>query len=170
MSVTIRPATAETDWRKVHFLLQSAFSYMTGRIDPPSSLDSMQPEDLEALAAEGLALIGTDEDGDVVACAFLGPHPEGMAVSKLAVAPGLRRQGLARKMIKGAGEAARRLGLKALIVQTRIELTENHAAFAAMGFEKVGETSHPGYHRATSITMRKPLITGPAPTHRGGTV
>ena len=38
---------------------------------------------------------------------------------------------------------------------TRIELTENHATFAALGFAKVAETAHPGYKRATSITLRR---------------
>ncbi len=40
-------------------------------------------------------------------------------------------------------------------LQTRIKLVENHATFAALGFEKAAETAHPGYERTTSITMRK---------------
>ena len=42
-----------------------------------------------------------------------------------------------------------------LELQTRIELTENHATFGALGFKKIAETAHPGYSRPTSITMRK---------------
>jgi len=50
---------------------------------------------------------------------------------------------------------ARDHGRTALELQTRIELTENHATFAALGFAKVAETAHPGYTRATSITLRR---------------
>ena len=162
MTIQISPATPETDWREVDALLRAAFSHMKGRIDPPSSLETMTPDDLARLAAEGAAFLGHDSDGDLVACGFLSPHPEGMTLSKLAVAPGLRRQGIARQLVLGAGEAARRLGMKKLTVQSRIELTETHAFFKALGFVKTGETSHPGYDRPTSLTFQKPLITGPA--------
>jgi hypothetical protein len=57
---------------------------------------------------------------------------------------------------------AKILGLAALELESRIELTENHQAFAALGFTKTGETAHPGYNRATSITMRKPVLIGDA--------
>jgi hypothetical protein len=44
-----------------------------------------------------------------------------------------------------------------LELETRIELTENHAAFARMGFIKTAETSHEGFDRTTSIVMRAPV-------------
>jgi hypothetical protein len=59
-----------------------------------------------------------------------------------------------------AENLARRSGLEALELETRMELTENHSTFYAMGFVKHSEQVHPGYNRATSITMRKYL--GPA--------
>lgn len=76
-------------------------------------------------------------------------------LSKLAVAPDMRGKGLARTLVSFAETEARALGLKALELQSRIELTETHAAFHALGFAKAGETSHPGFQRTTSITMRK---------------
>jgi len=36
-----------------------------------------------------------------------------------------------------------------------VELVENHAAFAKMGFVRTGESAHPGYDRPTSITLRR---------------
>jgi hypothetical protein len=48
------------------------------------------------------------------------------------------------------------LGLDHLELQTRVELTENHATFRAMGFVETGRTAHPGYDR-TSITFRRAL-------------
>lgn len=48
-----------------------------------------------------------------------------------------------------------------LELETRIELLENHATFAALGFVRVTESAHPGFSRPTSITMRKPVALEP---------
>ncbi|TIV92899.1 MAG: GNAT family N-acetyltransferase, partial [Mesorhizobium sp.] len=52
---------------------------------------------------------------------------------------------------------ARARGKDAIELQSRIELTANHAAFARLGFRETGRTAHAGYDRSTSITMRKVL-------------
>ena len=52
---------------------------------------------------------------------------------------------------------ARARGLGALELNTRVELTENHATFHALGFERIAETAHPGFDRPTSVLMRKAL-------------
>ena len=49
------------------------------------------------------------------------------------------------------------LHLPVLELQTRVELTENHATFRALGFVEVARTAHPGYDRPTSITFRRPV-------------
>ena len=46
--------------------------------------------------------------------------------------------------------AARRLEL-----ETRIELTENHAAFAALGYVKTGKTAPSGYDRPIGTTTSR---------------
>ena len=92
-----------------------------------------------------------------IACLFGVPQSEGYYVGKLAVAAPQRGRGLARALIETAAGRARALGAPALELQSRVELTENHAAFAAMGFVRVGATSHPGYDRPTSLTYRRPL-------------
>jgi hypothetical protein len=63
-------------------------------------------------------------------------------------------------MFEVAEEVARTHGRKFLELQTRVELVENHATFAALGFKKVAESAHPGYSRPTTITMRKPVAEG----------
>ena len=62
---------------------------------------------------------------------------------------GNSRNGTTSKTLKG--------NFGALELETRIELTENHETFAALGFVKVSEGAHPGYDRTTFITMRKTL-------------
>ena len=55
-------------------------------------------------------------------------------------------------------QAVLRLILDAFaFMETRIELTENHATFARLGFVKTAETAHPGYDGPTSITMSRSI-------------
>ena len=86
---------------------------------------------------------------------FLSPRPSCLHVGKLAVRADRRRRGHARTLLALAERRARTRGLPALELETRVELRGNHAAFAALGFERVGETAHPGYDRATSATFRR---------------
>lgn len=144
-------------------LIRSAFAAMDGRIDPPSSMHRLTSEDIRLQAREGeVWLIGPGP----LACVFLTPVPAAdgsangsgvMRIGKLATATQARRQGLARALIELAAARARLAGFGALELQSRVELTENHLAFVAMGFTKTGETAHPGYDRSTSFTFRRLL-------------
>lgn len=71
--------------------------------------------------------------------------------------PDLRGRGIARRMFDLAEASARARGFRALELQARIELVENHRTFTALGFKKVGEGSHPGYARPTDVNFRKML-------------
>lgn len=92
-----------------------------------------------------------------MACVFLTPRSDCLYLGKLAVDAQWRGQGLARRLVEHAEHRARALGLPALELQTRVDLVENHAAFARMSFVKTGESAHPGYDRPTSITLRRAL-------------
>ncbi|CAN0587108.1 unnamed protein product [Ectocarpus sp. 12 AP-2014] len=134
-------------------LIRDAFGYMDGRIDPPSSMHRLSDRSLSRAASEGeLWAIGTPP----LACVVLSEKPGALYVGKLAVvAASARGQGLARALIDLAEARARLRGLPVLELQTRVELNENHATFARLGFTEVGRTAHEGYARPTSITMRK---------------
>ncbi len=135
-------------------LIREAFAGMEGRIDPPSSVHRLTEADIRAQAsAGGLWLIGPAP----VACAFLMPEGDHLYIGKLAVAPAAQRRGHARVLIRAAAGIARAAGLSALQLSTRAELTENHAAFAALGFALTGTTAHPGFDRPTSLVFRKEL-------------
>ncbi|MDZ4136316.1 MAG: GNAT family N-acetyltransferase [Paracoccaceae bacterium] len=140
------------DWAAVLTLIRRAFAGMEGRIDPPSSLNHLTAQDLAHGPGEVWAI------GDPVqACVVLTPLPHALHVGKLAVAPDAQGRGHARALIATATERARALGLPALELQVRVELVENHAVFAALGFRQVGESRHPGYDRATSVIFSKPV-------------
>jgi ribosomal protein S18 acetylase RimI-like enzyme len=117
-------------------------------------MHALTPADIARQAIEGeVWAIGQPP----VACVFLTVKPQALYLGKLAVAATHRRQGLARALLALAETRARALRLPALELQTRVELTENHATFRALGFEEVTRTAHPGYPRPTSITFRRIL-------------
>ena len=145
------------EWESIHGLLRRSFAYMNGRIDPPSSLERMRPVDLAALARSGRAVIAVSEGP--VGCAFFKDDETRVYCSKLAVEPRFRRRGILRQMLERGDEYARELGRIGLELQTRVELTENHAAFERLGFARAGTWSHPGYDRTTSVTFRRDFTT-----------
>ena len=149
-------AIAPYDWAAILTLIRAEFAFMEGRIDPPSSAHRLTVADMAAQAGSGAVWV-IEEAGAPVACIFAKPKGDALDLGKLAVAASHRGRGLARRLIDTAGSEARARGLDWLELETRIELTENHAAFARMGFAKTGETAHPGYGRPTSITLRRPL-------------
>lgn len=137
-------------------LLRESFAYMDARIDPPSSLAGMGIEAFKAKAVEEILIVAEDQQR-LVGCAFAALRDDCVYIGKVAVSPAARGKGVARAMFAAAEGLAHQHGRRFLELQTRIELLENHATFAALGFEKVAETVHPGYNRPTSITMRKRL-------------
>lgn len=147
---------AEGDPAPILALIRAEFAYMDGRIDPPSSMHRLTGADLRAQADTGeIWVIGPAEAP--LACVFFTPKPGALYIGKLAVAGPARGQGHARRLVDLAAERARALDLPALELQTRVELADNHAAFARLGFARSGGTAHPGYDRVTSWTYRKPV-------------
>jgi GNAT superfamily N-acetyltransferase len=154
VEIVVRRASVDfADWEAVRTLIQDAFAYMEGRIDPPSSASRLTPQSMAVDAANG-ALFLAELVNELVGCVFVRPKGDALYIGKLAVRPGLKRTGIGTALVRAARAEARSLGLNALELQTRVELTENHAAFDRMGFIKTAETAHPGYKRPTSITMR----------------
>ncbi len=151
---TPRRLTGEEAMEPILNLVRAAFAYMDGVVDPPSSVHQLTEKEIARAAREGEVWV-LEELGRPLACLFLTPKPDRLYIGKLAVAESHRRKGLARQLLAHAEGRARALGLPALEMQSRVELTGNHAAFEAMGFERGGETAHEGYDRPTSVTFRK---------------
>ena len=129
---------------------------MEGRIDPPSSFTRMAPEDVATRC--GIEDLVIARHGDrVVGCLFAERQGMTYQLGKIAVARHLRQRGIARAMVEAAADRATAIGLEALELQSRIELTENHAAFYSMGFHQSGTFTHPGYDEPTSLVFTRPL-------------
>ena len=132
------------------------FAYMEERIDPPSSLMRMSPATLREKSREETLVIVRDGD-ELIACGFLKETPDTIYLGQLAVRHDRRGLGLLRNIVTVAERLARSKNKDVLELQARVELTENHATFTALGFVQTGTTAHEGYDRPTSITMRKSL-------------
>jgi ribosomal protein S18 acetylase RimI-like enzyme len=155
--VRIERAPADfTDWTTLLELLQRAFAAMESRIDPPSSVLRLTSASLETKSREETLFLAR-AGKELVGCVFAKLQDSAVYVSKLAVREDRRRDGIARRLMAAAETYARDAGCQHLELDTRIELTENHATFAALGFTKIAERAHDGYERPTFITMRKML-------------
>jgi uncharacterized protein YhfF/GNAT superfamily N-acetyltransferase len=163
VSVDMAPTTFDA-WPDLLALLQQSFAYMAPRIDPPSSLDQLDADQLRRKADHETLILATEGDR-LVGCAFAAVREDCVYVGKVAVADRGRRRGLARRLIAVAEQVARDHQRPFLELQTRIGLVENHETFSALGFVTVAQTAHPGYTRTTSITLRKPVApAGAAPS------
>jgi len=143
-------------WNELHDLILASFAYMEGRIDPPSSAIRLTVESLAEKARAEIAY-AVENEGRLAGCIFLRPEADCLYVGKLAVLPSAQGKGIGRRLLDIAEKAACDLGLPALRLETRIELVGNHSTFAAWGFAKTAEKSHPGFTRVTFIEMRKAL-------------
>ncbi|EJC82011.1 acetyltransferase, N-acetylglutamate synthase [Rhizobium leguminosarum bv. trifolii WSM2297] len=145
-----------TRWDELLALILASFASMNGRIDPPSSALKLTAESLAEKARAEIGHVAID-GGKLTGCLFLRPEADCLYVGKLAVLPEVQGKGLGKQLLAIAEQTAARLGLPALRLETRIELTDNHAVFAAWGFSRTAEKAHPGFARTTFVEMRKTL-------------
>ncbi|TPI14926.1 GNAT family N-acetyltransferase [Mesorhizobium sp. B4-1-3] len=144
-------------WDDLLALIRRAFAYMDGVIDPPSSAHLLTADTLAEKAKRETGFLAV-ENGRIVGCIFALERARDFYVGKLAVEPRLQGQGAGTRLMRAVEDLARARGKDAIELQTRIELTPNHAAFARLGFRETERTAHEGYDRPTSITMRKVLL------------
>lgn len=145
-----------TDWNALLALLSTAFAYMDGVVDPPSSAHRLTPQALAEKSKHETCFVAS-EGSRLVGCIFVHERSDHVYVGKLAVAPSHQRRSIGAALLQAAEVHARLLGKPTLELQTRVELKGNQAAFARMGFHETERKAHAGYDRPTSLTMRKQL-------------
>ncbi|MBZ9985569.1 GNAT family N-acetyltransferase [Mesorhizobium sp. BH1-1-5] len=143
-------------WDDLLALIRRAFAYMDGVIDPPSSAHLLTADGLAEKAKREAGFLAIENDR-IVGCVFALERAQDFYAGKLAVGPERQGQGIGTRLMRAVEDLARERGKDAIELQTRIELTANHAAFARLGFRETERTAHEGYDRPTSITMRKVL-------------
>ncbi len=136
-------------------LIRRAFGGLA--VDPPPSALRVTAADVAAHGGGGLVV------DPARACLLWAVMGDGLQVCRLAVDPGHRRQGLAAALLARAGEEARRRGLAAVRLSTRLALPGNRRLFAACGFVETARHAHPGYAEPTFVDMERRLEPGAAP-------
>lgn len=155
--IEIRPVDAGFDrWEDLLAMILASFAYMNGRIDPPSSALRLTPVSLADKARQEIGFVAV-ENRALAGCIFCRPETGFLYIGKLAISPQHQGKGLGRQLLSLAEQTAAVRCLPSLMLETRIELTDNHATFSRWGFERTAEKSHPGFVRPTYIEMRKAL-------------
>ena len=154
-ALTLNPAGFE-DWSGLLQLMRQAFAHTIGKVDPPSTVYSLTPEDLASRAEREHLLLATDQD-QLVGCLFLGERPGELFLGRFALHADYQGSGLARRMVEMAAELARHGGRARLALETRTTLLGNQARFRTLGFEITGGRAHAGHHGITTYRMARRL-------------
>ena len=137
-------------------VIHEAFARQSVVTAPPSAaLRETAATVGQAIADGGGA--GVASGGTLVAVVLWAERDGGLYCGRLAVRPGWRGRGLARRLLLAAEGEARRRGLPCLRVSTRLVLADNRRLFARCGFREGAVATHAGYAAPTSVTLEKPL-------------
>jgi GNAT superfamily N-acetyltransferase len=123
-------------------LLREYFTELTVRYFKRETTEEEVDLTLEEYPSTGLAaFLVLRSDGDPAGC--LGLYPSG-ELTRVYVVPEFRRAGGGRALLAAAESTARTQGLTRLFLDTRHDLVEARALYAAAGFAEVPPFSAPG--------------------------
>lgn len=145
--MTIRDATKD-DLQA----LRKLYEQFMRELPPPPDLPIDTEHELNELVdyiETRVALVAEDDSGEIMgfALANMDNHPGIALLSDLYVAPGARRQGAARELIRAAGERLRARGAKVMTLDVGIENAAARATYERLGF------------RSDALRMYAPLPT-----------
>ena len=95
----------------------------------------------------------------LVGCVIHRNRPGSVYLGTLTIEPGYQGRGIVRQLVAAFERTVFEALRNVIELDTRIQLTENHAVFYPLGFEKISEHAYAGYDQPTFITMQKRLIT-----------
>ena len=110
------------------------------------------PRSKPHLAAGGRGALHGD-----AGCILWSERDGGLYLSRLAVLPSRRGQGIAAALLAGAEAEARRRGLPSLRLEVRLALEGNRRLFRRAGFKEGERRAHPGYLTPTYVEAEKRL-------------
>ena len=154
-AILIREA-APSDADALLDVMRRAFAEYRGVLQPESSVFVETVPLIAAKLAGGCGFLAFDRHRPV-GCIIAEEKDGSGYLGRLAVDPGLRRQGLARRLMLAGEGFARGRGLRRAEVQVRIALAGNIALFRSLGYRETARESHPGYAQPTTLVMQKSL-------------
>ncbi len=157
----LREATPE-DAPLLLAIVQAAFEEYRGRLTPPSGAHSETEEKLAlTLGRERAVLAGLNDT--VVGCVFYHLTATETYLHRLAVLPAWRQTGIGRALVAYVETQARTDGSPRVRLGVRLQLPENQAFYAKLGYTVHSHGSHPGFTTPTFVTMEKELTGPPDP-------
>lgn len=147
-------AMSLADADAVAALIRAVFAAQPVATGPPPSALRVTASDVATHLQRGGGAVA-EVDGVLVGSVLWEERDGGLYASRVAVAPGWRRRGIARALLGAAEAAAREMHLPCLRLATRLVLADNRRLFAACGFVETVQTAHAGYTEPTSVTMEK---------------
>ncbi|MEJ2626055.1 MAG: GNAT family N-acetyltransferase [Pseudolabrys sp.] len=142
MAVDAQAVSRWTSSDRLDELLELVHGAFAG-LQPPSSVLSETIDDVARRLRDGFALVAR-ADGRLIGSVFAAWQGDALYLTRLAVAPAWRRQGVARALVEASAAEARAAGLARLTLRVRQNLPANRAYFARLGFAVTGEGQDPG--------------------------
>ena len=105
------------------------------------------------MAAEAAVLAGTG--AEPLACVFYDRRDSEVYLHRLAVVPAARHLSLGHALVSYVEARAREAGCVRVRLGVRLQLPDNQAFYARLGYAVLGPDAHPGYSRPTFLHMAK---------------
>lgn len=136
---------------EIHRLTQLAFAGY-GWLDPPSgALSETEADVLQDLTRDHGILASLK--GRTVAALRLEIRPDQVHVRRVAVDPAFQRRGIGRALMEWIHEYCRTEGIREVRVGVRSQLPGNRQFYERLGYQVIGEHSHPGRTEVTWVEM-----------------
>ena len=153
--VQLRPATAG-DVPAILAVTQAAYAVYAGRLTPPSSALSEEPEAVMRYLNDG-GVIVAEAGGEVVGAVRYEPHEGYLYLARLAVVPAWQGRGIGRRLVEAVEEWALLLGLDEVRLGVRIELPTNRDFYRRLGYSDDGRAPFKYDPRYSYLKMQKRL-------------
>ncbi len=133
------------DCRIVDYRPEHAQAFRDLNLDWIESLFAVEARDLEILNDPeamildpgGFILIAERGNAVVGSCALTPLPNDSLELSKMAVSPSVRGQGIGRQLGEAALQRAEQLGVRCILLETNRKLSAALALYAKLGFEEI---------------------------------
>jgi ribosomal protein S18 acetylase RimI-like enzyme len=154
-NLIIRDAT-EADAAMLADLIRAAFEPYRDQLDPPPGALQETESSLRAWLATGGAVLVL-VDGRAVGCVLSQRREDHVTLSRLAVLPEFRGQGLGRTLVARVEERALAIGVAKARRGVRLSLPRLMAFYDRLGYRPIAFRTHSGMPYPTYLILEKDL-------------